>query len=59
LMISPETVKTHIRNVLSKFKLHSKHELRENLIDWDFSAWAEANVTDQQDEKIKLEKLTG
>jgi DNA-binding CsgD family transcriptional regulator len=59
LMISPETVKTHIRNVLSKFKLHSKHELRENLIDWDFSTWAEANVTAQQDEKIKLETLTG
>ena len=59
LMISPETVKTHIRNVLSKFKLHSKNELRENLIDWDFSAWAEANVTGQQGEKINLEKLTG
>jgi DNA-binding CsgD family transcriptional regulator len=44
LMISPETVKTHIRNVLAKFKLHSKNELRQNLSDWDFSAWVEANI---------------
>jgi DNA-binding CsgD family transcriptional regulator len=54
LMISPETVKTHIRNVLAKFKLHSKNELRQNLSDWDFSAWAEANVTGKQGEKINL-----
>jgi DNA-binding CsgD family transcriptional regulator len=45
LMISPETVKTHVRNVLAKFNLRSKGELRQVLIDWDFSAWAEANVT--------------
>lgn len=57
LMISPETVKTHIRNVLAKFKLHSKNELRQNLSDWDFSAWAEANVTGKQGEKFSLEKV--
>lgn len=45
LMISPETVKTHIRNVLAKFNLHSKSELRHFMNDWDFSAWVEANVT--------------
>ena len=45
LMISPETVKTHIRNVLAKFNLHSKGELRQFMGDWDFSAWVEANVT--------------
>jgi DNA-binding CsgD family transcriptional regulator len=45
LMISPETVKTHIRNVLSKFNLHSKSELRQFMGDWYFSAWVEANVT--------------
>jgi DNA-binding CsgD family transcriptional regulator len=45
LMISPETVKTHIRNVLAKFNLHSKSELRQFMGDWDFSAWIEANVT--------------
>ena len=59
LMISPETVKTHIRNVLSKFKLHSKNELRQNLSDWDFSAWAEANIASRERDKINLEKLSG
>ena len=39
LGISPETVKTHIRNVLIKFNLHSKTELRLALAAWDFSAW--------------------
>ena len=41
LVISPETVKTHVRNVLRKFGLHSKAELRQALADWDFSAWQE------------------
>lgn len=36
LCISPETVKVHIRNVLHKFNLHSKIELRQVLADWDF-----------------------
>jgi DNA-binding CsgD family transcriptional regulator len=39
LVISPETVKTHIRNILQKFDLRSKAELRQALSDWDFSAW--------------------
>ena len=39
LGISPETVKTHVRNVLHKFGLHSKAELRLLLNEWDFSAW--------------------
>jgi DNA-binding CsgD family transcriptional regulator len=39
LMITPETAKTHVRNVLRKFDLHSKAELRRALADWDFSAW--------------------
>ncbi len=39
LVISPETVKTHVRNVLTKFDLHSKAELRKLLKDWDFSDW--------------------
>ena len=38
LMITPETAKTHVRNVLRKFDLHSKAELRRALADWDFSA---------------------
>ena len=39
LQITPETAKSHVRNVLRKFDLHSKAELRRALADWDFSAW--------------------
>jgi len=39
LMISPNTVKSHARNLLYKFNLHSRGELRILLMDWDFSAW--------------------
>ena len=39
LVISPETVKSHIKRVLYKFDLHSKDELRMLMVDWDFSAW--------------------
>lgn len=39
LSLSPETVKTHVRNVLSKFDVNSKAELRHILATWDFSAW--------------------
>ena len=41
LVISPETVKTHMRNKLRKFDLHSKAELRQILAEWDFSGWSE------------------
>jgi DNA-binding CsgD family transcriptional regulator len=39
LGISPETVKTHVRNVLYKFDVHSKAKLRVMLASWDFSNW--------------------
>jgi len=39
LTISPETVKTHARNLLLKLGLGSREELRFILADWDFSAW--------------------
>ena len=39
LCVSVETVKTHMHNILVKFSLHSKAELRLALTDWDFSAW--------------------
>lgn len=39
LGISPETVKTHLRNVLIKFNLRSRMELKMSLKSWDFSAW--------------------
>jgi DNA-binding CsgD family transcriptional regulator len=58
LMISPETVKTHMRNVLAKFNLRSKGELRQILGDWDFSAWVEANVTCQEGDVARSEKIT-
>lgn len=39
LVVSPETVKTHVRNVLRKFSLRTRQELRQALAGWDFSAW--------------------
>ena len=39
LSLSPETIKTHVRNVLLKFDVKSKAELRHILGDWDFSGW--------------------
>lgn len=39
LGISPQTVKAHMRNLLHRFDLHSKAELRLALADWDFSEW--------------------
>lgn len=39
LVLSRQTVKTHVRNVLYKFSQRSKVELRQALADWDFSAW--------------------
>ena len=39
LSISPETVKTHLRNALVKFNLRTRSELHMLLKDWDFSAW--------------------
>jgi DNA-binding NarL/FixJ family response regulator len=39
LVISAQTVKTHVRNILWKFEVNSKIELSEMLADWDFSAW--------------------
>lgn len=39
LSLSPETIKTHVRNVLGKFGLKRKSDLRHILAGWDFSAW--------------------
>jgi len=39
LVISPETVKTHVGNLLRKFGLCTRQELRQALAGWDFSAW--------------------
>ena len=39
LDISQDTVKGYVRQVLVKFSLHSKDELRIRLGNWDFSKW--------------------
>jgi DNA-binding NarL/FixJ family response regulator len=39
LCVSPDTVKGYVRQVLVKFNMHSKDELRMQLAHWDFSRW--------------------
>jgi DNA-binding NarL/FixJ family response regulator len=39
LVISPETVKTHVRHVLDKFGVHSKAELQLRLLDLNVRMW--------------------
>ena len=39
LVISPETVKSHVANMLRKFGLRRRADLRQYLDNWDFSAW--------------------
>jgi len=40
LGVSPNTIKTHMRNVLGKFAAPNRNKLRQKLSGWDFSAWA-------------------
>lgn len=39
LYISPETVKTHVEHILTKFGVPDRMALRLALSEWDFSAW--------------------
>jgi DNA-binding CsgD family transcriptional regulator len=39
MVISPNTVKTHMRHVLRKFSVSSKIELRRSQAEWDFAEW--------------------
>jgi DNA-binding NarL/FixJ family response regulator len=39
LVVSPNTIKTHIRNIFYKCNVNSKAELRELLSGWDFQEW--------------------
>jgi DNA-binding CsgD family transcriptional regulator len=39
MVISSNTVKTHLRHVLRKFSVNSKSQLREVLAGWDFRGW--------------------
>ena len=41
LVVSPETVKTHMRHILRKFGIGSRRELRQMLEGWDLGAWAD------------------
>ncbi|NOT06441.1 MAG: helix-turn-helix transcriptional regulator [Anaerolineales bacterium] len=43
LVIAPETVKTHLQNIFTKFNLRSSKELRLTLKDWNFAEWWEQN----------------
>ena len=49
LTISVNTVRSHVRNVLDKFQVASKAELRLILADWNFDNWLEATGTDRQE----------
>jgi len=42
LIISVNTVRSHIRNILEKYQVSSKSELRLMLAKWDFHAWLES-----------------
>ncbi len=44
LSISPNTVKTHIKNILAKFDTNSKENLREMLATLDFSDWVDIDI---------------
>ncbi len=44
MVISPNTVKTHIRHVLRKFSVSSKIELRQSQAEWDFAEWNDAQI---------------
>ncbi len=39
LVLSTETVKTHVGHILKKFNLRSRQDLRNQLSGWDFSRW--------------------
>jgi len=46
LVVSPDTVKTHTRNALNKFKLRDRTELLRALSGWDFTEWEIGYPTD-------------
>jgi ATP/maltotriose-dependent transcriptional regulator MalT len=43
LVITPETVKTHLQSIFNKFDLRSSKELRLALKNWDFRDWWDNN----------------
>lgn len=57
MVISKNTVKTHMRHVLRKFNVRSKMELRDVLAGWDFSDWIESQSL-WSDKAEKLDERT-
>lgn len=53
LSISTNTVKTHIKNLLAKFQVHSKLELRHQLVSIDFTEWLETVPSSKYPSEIK------
>jgi DNA-binding CsgD family transcriptional regulator len=45
LVLSPNTVKTHVRHILAKLGLNSKEELRRELAHLDFGDWLDSRQT--------------
>jgi DNA-binding CsgD family transcriptional regulator len=43
LVITPETVKSHLQSIFNKFDLRSSKELRLALKNWDFRDWWDQN----------------
>ena len=39
LNFAPDTIKSRLQNILRKFNIHKRTDLRMMLADWDFSAW--------------------
>ncbi|MFK7800822.1 MAG: response regulator transcription factor [Anaerolineae bacterium] len=44
MIISENTVKTYIKNVLARFEVNSKVELRDLLSSWDFAEWLKGSL---------------
>ena len=49
MVISTNTVKSHIRSVLAKFNLNSKSDLRTVLSGWDFESWLDTQEAPPSD----------
>lgn len=48
MVISTNTVKTHVKKVLSRFNVNSKEGLRQLLADWDFTEWVKQELKVKQ-----------
>ena len=46
LVVSPDTIKSHLQGIFNKFDLRSGRELRLALKNWDFNEWWDHNQQD-------------